>query len=96
MKKWYNKFYPNGQKGTLNCPNCDFEFQWEKFYAFETHECPKCKTELLKHWQVSVIYTIDISRAPEIMKIIYRSLKEKTQKESFDEIKELRELFGSE
>jgi hypothetical protein len=90
MKKWYNKFDKKTKIGSLNCPNCDFNFEKRLWYIIEPNICPHCDNKL-GLFDVSpyhqVIYTIDLECCPELIRVIFDYLCKEEQ--PYQQLKEL-------
>lgn len=94
--KWYNKYNRKIKNGSLLCPYCSKDLGKQIIYFFEPTDCRHCGTSLgyidISPYEQD-LYIIDLSRAPELFRVIFQYLSNKSHKEGFNEMKTLVNLF---
>lgn len=88
----YNKYNVVTKSGSLNCPNCNYEYTEQLIYVIEPFQCKSCKHALgfIRLYAVDkTIYTIDLDSSSGLIKSMFEYLYSKSPKETHEELKDL-------
>lgn len=85
-----------GDSSRLNCPRCDHGFPFGPIFDHHPRQCASCKATLVELATVTVIYLVDPSAAPAIVKSLLKYLEPMTEPDAENELEVLMKFLGIE
>lgn len=83
-EKWYSRVA--NFEHPLQCPRCNSPYGSGPLFDHDPRICYNCGITIIEWFMISVVYLIDIERAPEIVKTLVNYMQSLSESDAHDQL----------